>query len=189
MRRGQEHEQHHSGNGAAAGGRGRPAAGLPTAQWQAPQRPNGYEHYCRHYEADLDQVESAFFEGFAEASDPVSFLKLAGIPFEALDRAGQRLALLRVECGLGVDVGSLSPRAASEDMRYIPLPRRMVTRRRQVRFLYVARQRPAQPDAGRGAGAEAAVARGRFRLKRSARHSMLPLPTRTRAYPSSALNL
>jgi hypothetical protein len=138
MRRGHEHEQHHSGNGAAAaGGHGRPAAGLPTAQWQAPQRPNGYEHYCRHYEADLDQVESAFFEGFAEASDPVSFLKLAGIPFEAFDGAGQRLALLRVECGLGVDVGSLSPRAASEEMRYTPLPRRMVTRRRRVRFLYV----------------------------------------------------
>jgi hypothetical protein len=137
MRRGHEHEQHHSGNGAAGGGHGQPAAAMRTAQWQAPQRPNGYEHYCRHYEADLEAVESAFFEGFAEASDPVSFLKLAGIPSEAVDSAGKRLALLRVECGLGVDVGSLSPSAASEPMRYTPLPRRMTTRRRQVRFLYV----------------------------------------------------
>lgn len=134
MRRGQEHEQHHGGNGASGGGH-RPPARLPTAQWQAPHRLNGYEHYCRHYEADLDPVESAFAEGFAGASDPASFLRLACIPFEALDGTGRRLMLLRVESETAVAVGKAS-RPANGEARYTPLPRRMATRQRRLRFVY-----------------------------------------------------
>ncbi|MEJ2378825.1 MAG: hypothetical protein P8Y53_02400 [Pseudolabrys sp.] len=135
MRRGHEHEQHHSGNGAAGGGN-RPPARLPTAQWQAPQRTNGYEHYYRHAEADLDAVESAFAEGFADASDPASFLRLACIPFEATDGTGEELVLLRVECETAVVVGKAGRDPRGGAARYTPLPKRMATRRRRLRFVY-----------------------------------------------------
>ena len=46
---------------------------------------------ARAGEADLDQVEAAFVEGFLAASDPTSFLRLAGIPFKATAR-GRREA-------------------------------------------------------------------------------------------------
>ena len=61
----------------------------PPAQWQTPHLPHG--HSARHdheSEPDLDLVEAAFVEGFEQASDPTSFLRLAGIPFQT-ERDGQ----------------------------------------------------------------------------------------------------
>ena len=134
------HEQEHphlSGNGASAGA-GHNHRALPrTAQWQTPHLSNGYDRYYHHHdEPDLDLVENAFAESFADASDPTSFLRLARVPFEATDAEGNRLVLLRVECEASVDVGSVSPRLGGGEMRYAPLPRRMTTRRRRLRFIY-----------------------------------------------------
>lgn len=132
MQRRYEHDHLLNGNGATGGGRAPPR----TAQWQTPHRPNGYDQYYRRDEPDLDLVEGAFAEGFAEASDPISFLRLARIPFEAIDGEGRRLVLLRVECETVVDVGSVSPPLGSGSARYTPLPRRMAARRRRLRFIY-----------------------------------------------------
>ena len=87
-------------------------------------------------EADLDQVEAAFIEGFLAASDPTSFLRLAGIPFEATAADGATLVLLRVETEVVADVGSVTPHLGGGSFRYDPLPASLVARRRRLRFVY-----------------------------------------------------
>jgi hypothetical protein len=89
-----------------------------------------------HREPDLDLVEMAFVEGFARTSDPASFLRLARIPFEAVDASGTKMVMLRVESDAVTDVGALMPQLGGASMRYDPLPARMVKHRRRLRFVY-----------------------------------------------------
>jgi hypothetical protein len=115
-----------------------PVPGQP-AQWQAPHRERAQDKQdkvVRRTEPDLDLVEAAFAEGFAEASDPTSFLRLAQIPFEAVADDGAKLALLRVEVEAVTDVGSLTPHLGGGSMRFDPLPARMISRRKRLRFMY-----------------------------------------------------
>jgi hypothetical protein len=112
-----------------------PVPGQP-AQWQTPHRDRAQDKTVRPAEPDLDLVEAAFVEGFTEASDPTSFLRLAQIPFEAVADDGAKLALLRVEVEAVTDVGSLTPHLGGGSMRFDPLPARMVSRRKRLRFMY-----------------------------------------------------
>jgi len=112
-----------------------PVPGQP-AQWQTPHREGTQDKVVRRAEPDLDLVEAAFAEGFAEASDPTSFLRLAQIPFEAVADDGAKLALLRVEVEAVTDVGSLTPHLGGGSMRFDPLPARMISRRKRLRFMY-----------------------------------------------------
>ena len=135
MHRGHDHNHHHHGNGAGAGhNHAQPIRG--TVQWQTPHLPPDHAHHHEHGEPDLDLVEMAFVEGFAVAKDPASFLRLARIPFEARDGEGHTLVLLRVESETVADVGALMPHLGGGSLRYDPLPARMVTHRRKLRFVY-----------------------------------------------------
>jgi hypothetical protein len=135
MHQGHDHDHHHHGNGAGAGhNHVQPIRG--TVQWQTPHLAPGNELEHDHGEPDLDLVEMAFVEGFATAKDPASFLRLARIPFEAVDAAGTKLVMLRVESDAVTDVGALMPQLGGGAMRYDPLPARMVTHRRRLRFVY-----------------------------------------------------
>jgi hypothetical protein len=140
MHRGLDHdhlEHTHGGGGAAVvhHHHNRPVPGRP-AQWQTPHRDGAQEVAQPQGEADLDLVEAAFVEGFASASDPTSFLRLAHIPFEAVAGDGTRLALLRVEVDAVTDVGAVTPHLGGASMRFDPLPARMVSRRKRLRFVY-----------------------------------------------------
>ena len=86
-------------------------------------------------EPDLDKVEAAFIDGFIDAPDPVSFL---GCPRPVRDhrRRRRQLNLLRVEIDALADVGSLTPHLGGGSFRYDPLPPRMVSHRRRLRFVY-----------------------------------------------------
>src|SRR5450631_3713702 len=134
MHRGHDHDHHHHGNGAAGAGHNH-AQPARTVQWQTPHKPNA-ESDNDHREPDLDLVEMAFVEGFATAKDPASFLRLARIPFEAVGAQGAKLVMLRVESDAVTDVGALTPQLGGGAMRYDPLPARMVTHRRRLRFVY-----------------------------------------------------
>lgn len=135
MHRGHDHDHHH-GNGSAGAGHNHAAPARGTVQWQTPHLPPDHDHHHDHGEPDLDLVEMAFVEGFAAAKDPVSFLRLAQIPFEAKDTQGTKLVLLRAETEAVADVGALSPQLGGGEMRYDPLPARMVTHRRKLCFVY-----------------------------------------------------
>jgi hypothetical protein len=143
MHRGHEdHHDHQHGGGTAAaiaapGHNHRPAP-RGVVQWQTPHRdavPDG-EAVPTRGEEDLDLVESAFVEAFLDASDPTSFLRLAQVPFEGNAPDGAKLALLRVEIDAVADIGSVTPHLGGETFRYDPLPARMVSRRKRLRFVY-----------------------------------------------------
>ena len=125
------HDDHH------APGPGHNVPPRQAVQWQTPHLPPDHvQALDPETEADLDLVEAAFAEGFVTASDPTSFLRLAGVPFTARSPDGASLGLLRVELENITDVGSLTPCLGGDDFRYDPLPARLVSRRRRLRFVY-----------------------------------------------------
>ncbi|MBI1205340.1 MAG: hypothetical protein GC182_22790 [Rhodopseudomonas sp.] len=137
MHQGHDHHHHHHGDGATGGVGHNHVTPLRTVQWQTPHKTHSHDHDDhQHGELDLDLVEAAFAESFASTSDPASFLRLAHIPSEAVDAAGTKLVLLRVESEAVTDVGSLMPHLGGGSLRYDPLPAQMVTRRRKLRFVY-----------------------------------------------------
>lgn len=107
-------------------------------QWQTPHLPHDHVHDAPAdpRSEDIDLVETAFVEGFARAADPVSFLRLAGIPFVGASADGRRLHLLRVETEDAVDVGAVMPVLGGGAVRYDPLPAKLTSRRRRLGFLY-----------------------------------------------------
>lgn len=108
-----------------------------AAQWQVPHLPHDHGPPTPDQpEPDFDLVEAAFAEGFATTSDPTSFLRLAGVPFEAADAAGTRLCLLRVELEQMADMGTVTPHLGGGSFRYDPLPAKLVSRRRRLRLVY-----------------------------------------------------
>ena len=109
-----------------------------AAQWQTPHLPHDHAHeaHANDEHQDLDLVEKAFVQAFASASDPTSFLRLAGVVFEGTDSNGKRLTLLRVEQSQSTDIGSVTPHLGGESYRYDPLPAKMVSRRDQLSFVY-----------------------------------------------------
>jgi hypothetical protein len=124
------HDHHHDHGGPGHNH----APNRPVAQWQTPHNPG--EQPPAAAEPDLDKVEAAFIDGFIDAPDPVSFLRLGRIPFEMIAADGARLHLLRVEIDALADVGSLTPHLGGGSFRYDPLPASLVSHRRRLRFVY-----------------------------------------------------
>jgi hypothetical protein len=144
MHRGHDHDLPGHPGGATAGiGHNGP---LPpqAVQWQRPHlaAETNVTDLAAQTEADLDLVENAFSEGFANTSDPTSFLRLAQVPFETVGADGKRLVLLRVETEAVADVGAITPHFGGNSFRYDPLPAAMVSRRRRLRFIYFDGQAP-----------------------------------------------
>ena len=126
------HDHDHPPHGA---GHNHPHSHRAAAQWQTPHQLDGPKQQAAAPEPDLDKVEAAFVDGFSQAGDPTSFLRLARIPFEiAVGEAN--LKLLRVETDALTDVGSLTPHLGGGTFRYDPLPSNFVSRRRRLRFVY-----------------------------------------------------
>lgn len=144
MHRGHDHHHHDHGHGhhghahhPQPGSVGHNAPAPKTAQWQTPHLPHGHEPRAEETRTvDIDLVETAFQEGFGRAPDPVSFLRLAGIPFVGETADGGRLHLLRVETEDVVDVGAVMPVLGGQAVRYDPLPAKLTSRRRRLGFLY-----------------------------------------------------
>jgi hypothetical protein len=144
MRRGHHHHPHdhdhdhaHDDHHGHDHGPGHNAMGRSATQWQTPHDPAAAgPKPVRAPESDFDLVETAFVAGFSNAPDPVSFLRLARVPFAGRTAEGETLQLLRVETDEAVDVASITPHLGGASMRYDPLPPRMVSRRRRLAFIY-----------------------------------------------------
>jgi hypothetical protein len=143
MHGGDEHD-HSNGGGSPLAmtsigiGHNEPSEPRRSAQWQTPHRDEAPADRAARprAETDLDLVEAAFVEGFLAASDAMSFLRLARVPFEGTAVDGKKLALLRVEVDSVADVGSITPHLGGATFRYDPLPARMVSRRKRLRLVY-----------------------------------------------------
>jgi len=140
MHRGHDHDHHNGGGGlshTAGLGHNHMVPGRRPAQWHVPHRSDApAEEATTSQEPDLDLIEAAFVDGFRQASDPTSFLRLARVPFEVVMADGARLALLRVEVEAIADVGAVTPHLGGASFRYDPLPGRMVSRRSRLRLVY-----------------------------------------------------
>lgn len=117
---------------------GHNAPSADAAQWQTPHLPDGgpQAEPLSDEQQDLDLVEKAFAQAFVAASDPTSFLRLAGVPFRGTRADGKTLSLLRVEHAMTTDIGSLTPNLGGGSFQYDPLPERMVSRRDALAFVY-----------------------------------------------------
>jgi hypothetical protein len=132
---GHSHTHSHAQAHAQSHARSGHNAARDAAQWQTPHLPAGHAEEPAA-PRDLDLVEASFVEGFARCSDATSFLRLAAIPFAGVTADGRRLHLLRVEIEDLTDVGSAVPLLGGEGIRYDPLPEKLVSRRRHLRFVY-----------------------------------------------------
>lgn len=89
--------------------------------------------------ADLQVLATQFIEGFLQASDKTSYLKLAGVPFERASRDGSKaLKLIDVELKTDWQVGTASPSFGSRELSYLPFPGEMVRERTNMSLVYVS---------------------------------------------------
>jgi hypothetical protein len=99
-------------------------------------------HSHMHHEdeaADLQVLATQFIEGFLQASDKTSYLKLAGVPFERPSKDGHKaLKLIDVELKTDWQVGTASPSFGSRELSYLPFPGEMVQERTNMSLIYVS---------------------------------------------------
>jgi hypothetical protein len=112
-------------------GHNRPAP--HATQWQNPLSRAGAP---TAEEPDFDLVEEAFCEAAQNASDPTSFLRLAGVPFVADLGGGKRMRLLSYSIANETEVGAVAPGFEAAEPVYHPLPASRVRKLRRLRFTY-----------------------------------------------------
>ncbi|MBT8154120.1 hypothetical protein KMP13_09475 [Epibacterium ulvae] len=89
--------------------------------------------------ADLQVLATQFIDGFLQAADKTSYLKLAGVPFERPAKDGSKaLKLIDVELKTDWQVGTASPSFGSRELSYLPFPGEMVQERTNMSLIYVS---------------------------------------------------
>lgn len=89
--------------------------------------------------ADLQVLAVQFIDGYLQAKDKASYLKLAGVPFERASSTGPKaLKLIDVELKTEWQVGTASPSFGSRELSYLPFPGEMVTERTNMSLIYVS---------------------------------------------------
>ncbi|WP_299652409.1 hypothetical protein [uncultured Jannaschia sp.] len=106
--------------------------------------PGAADHLHSHVQAedaaaDLQVLAAQFVDGFLQAKDKTSYLRLAGVPFERPGTAGAKaLKLVDVELKTEWQVGTASPSFGSRELSYLPFPGEMVRARTNMALVYVS---------------------------------------------------
>lgn len=97
--------------------------------------------------ADLQVLSAQFIDGFREAKDKMSYLRLAGVKLE-LPGDGDEPSLKLVDVRLTTEwqVGTASPSFGSRELSYLPFPGEMVTERTNMALIYVSTARKHELD-------------------------------------------
>ena len=89
--------------------------------------------------AELQILTAQFIEGFVQASDKTSYLRLAGVPFERPGAGGATaLKLVDVELKTEWQVGTAAPSFGTRELSYLPFPGEMVRERTNMALVYVS---------------------------------------------------
>jgi hypothetical protein len=89
--------------------------------------------------ADLQLLAAQFIDGFQQAADKTSFLRLAGVPFERPGQGGDTaLKLVDVKLTTEWQVGTAAPAFGSRELSYLPFPGSMVKDRTNMALIYVS---------------------------------------------------
>jgi hypothetical protein len=95
---------------------------------------------------DLQALAAAFIDGFRQAGDKTSYLRLAGVPdaMDGPDGLARRLADVTVTDGF--QVATASPGFGSRELVYLPYPGAMVRPRTTLTLTYVSLTRRSDID-------------------------------------------
>lgn len=89
--------------------------------------------------AELQLLTRQFIDGFQNAKDKTSYLRLAGVPLEKPGRGGgPGLKLVDVRMTTEWQVGTASPSFGSRELSYLPFPGEMVAERTNMELVYVS---------------------------------------------------
>lgn len=89
--------------------------------------------------AELQVLTEQFIDGFVQAKDKMSYLRLAGIPVEKPSPGGgPSLKLVDVRLTTEWQVGTASPSFGSRELSYLPFPGEMVVERTNMELVYVS---------------------------------------------------
>lgn len=137
------HHDHHPANGHSHG-----HAHSHSHAHDHPHDHNhaGHDHLHSHVHGasasdlaeDLQNLATSFIQGFRQASDKTSYLRISGIPFhkEGTDGLTQHLVDARIVSNW--QVGTASPAFASRELVYMPFPGEMIHERETMTFTYVS---------------------------------------------------
>lgn len=113
-----------------------------------------HDHLHSHIHSDtakdkLDEIQAlatSFIEGFRQAEDKTSYLRLSGVPFNrpGNDQLIQHLVDARIESHW--QIGTASPAFASRELVYMPFPGTMIEDRESMTFTYVSLSERADID-------------------------------------------
>ncbi|QHQ35244.1 hypothetical protein [Algicella marina] len=103
----------------------------------------GVDHHSHMQDVDeaaeIQVLTDQFIDGFQQAKDKMSYLRLAGVPLEVPDVAhGTAMKLVDVRLTTEWQVGTASPSFGSRELSYLPYPGEMVTERTNLEFVYVS---------------------------------------------------
>ncbi len=87
---------------------------------------------------DLQALAESFIEGFRQAEDKTSYLRLAGVPDTLDGPDGLARRLVDVSITDGFQVATASPGFGSRDLVYLPYPGSMVRPRTNLTLTYVS---------------------------------------------------
>ncbi|MGD1922779.1 MAG: hypothetical protein ACFB03_01130 [Paracoccaceae bacterium] len=96
--------------------------------------------------AEMQVLATQFIDGFREAKDKMSYLRLAGVPLERTDGDGPSLKLVDVQLATEWQVGTAAPSFGSRELSYLPFPGEMITERTNMHFVYVSMMRKSLLD-------------------------------------------
>ena len=89
--------------------------------------------------AELQVLAVQFIEGFVEAKDKMSYLRLAGVPLERPEPGGgPMMKLVDVQLTTEWQVGTASPSFGSRELSYLAFPGEMVAERTNMSLVYVS---------------------------------------------------
>jgi hypothetical protein len=87
----------------------------------------------------LQLLTDQFIDGFVQAKDKMSYLRLAGVPLERPGRdGGPSMKLVDVRLTTEWQVGTASPSFGSRELSWLPFPGEMITERTNMGLVYVS---------------------------------------------------
>ena len=105
-------------------------------------RPDDHLHSHMHdpdRAAELQVLTEQFIDGFVQAKDKMSYLRLAGVPLERPGRdGGPTMKLVDVRLTTEWQVGTASPSFGSRELSYLPFPGEMIAERTNMGLVYVS---------------------------------------------------
>ncbi len=89
---------------------------------------------------EIGMLCEQFIEGFRDATDKATFLRLAGVAFEIPGTAGgPSLKLVDVKVETAWQVGAASPAFGSRELSYLPFPGSLIRERTNCALVYVSK--------------------------------------------------